>query len=88
MSARAATRLRHYPLSSRHPPLPHPIPADLLSKSFSYTNKAEVKTTTATGVVFTAEATTSRPGVYNAKLAAFRVWVVGAPHQTPTRSYL
>ena len=37
-------------------------PADLLSKTFNYNNKVEVKTTTTDGVIFTSEAVVSKPG--------------------------
>lgn len=47
------------PPSSRHPT---PATADLLTKSFKYENKVEVKTTTPSGVTFTSEAVVSKPG--------------------------
>lgn len=48
----------------RQPPrAPPSLPrADLLSKSFKYENKVEVKTSTSTGVTYTAETVVSKPG--------------------------
>jgi hypothetical protein len=49
---------------SHCPPRPHPtrLPADLLSKSYSYSNTVELKTSTPNGVKYTAKATVSKPG--------------------------
>lgn len=41
--------------------------ADLLSKSYVYQNKVELKSTTANGVTFTTDATVSKPASANVK---------------------
>ena len=40
------------------------VAADLLSKSFNYNNKVELKTSSSSGVNYTAEAVVSKPGEY------------------------